>query len=73
MLTPGSQALRRPLPLDTLAEEMARLWRVGEGIVSVDLAGESLIERRHFRLFVNFLKKGVGKENQVVEKSEKIF
>lgn len=44
VLEPGSLALRRPLPLDTLPEEMARLWRVGEGFVCVDLAGESLIE-----------------------------
>lgn len=37
-------ALRRPLPLSSLPEEVARLRRVGEGIIRVDLAGESLIQ-----------------------------
>lgn len=44
----GSLALHRPLSLDTLPEEMARFWRVREGFVCVDLAGESLIQGRHF-------------------------
>lgn len=43
-LKPGSQAARRPLPLRALSEEMARLWGLGEGVVGVDLAGESLIQ-----------------------------
>lgn len=45
VLEPGSLlALRRPLPLGSLPEEVARLRRVGEGVVRVDLAGESLIQ-----------------------------
>lgn len=48
VLEPGSLALCRPLHLDTLPEEMTRLWRVGEGFVGVDLAGESLIQGRHY-------------------------
>lgn len=45
VLEPGSLlALRRPLPLGSLPEEVARLRRVGEGIIRVDLAGESLIQ-----------------------------
>lgn len=51
MLKPGSLALRRPLPLDSMPEEAARLRGVGEGTVCVDLAGESLIQRRHFHHF----------------------
>ena len=49
MLKPGSLVLRRPLPAATLPEEMARLRRVGEGFVCVDLAGEPLIQRRHVK------------------------
>ena len=53
VLEPGSLlALRRPLPLGSLPEEVARLRRVGEGVVRVDLAGESLIQWRHVGLFV---------------------
>lgn len=48
VLGPGSLALRRPLPLATGPEESARLRRVGERFVCVDLASESLVQCRHF-------------------------
>lgn len=69
MLEPGSQALRRPLPLDTLPEEMARLWRVGEGVVCVDLAGESLIQWRHFGYLSTIKEK--RKSNKLAKRARK--
>ena len=43
-LKPGPRALRRPLRLASLPEQMTRLRRVREGFVGLDLARESLIQ-----------------------------